>query len=167
LESRIAALAGDNGPDLAGTAMKLLLYANDLVLMSKLLWGLQKQLDELSVFCKERDLTVNVKKTKVIVFGSRVNSSPLHYDGKHVEEVASFRYLGIELHRSESLKTAVEHLVAVGQRTIFALRRCCANLKINDQAIVCQLFDALVKLVLSCGLMSWPPSPWRPSTEAS
>jgi hypothetical protein len=137
LESRIAALAGDDGPDLAGTAMKLLLYANDLVLMSKLLRGLQKQLDELDAFCKERDLTVNVKKTKVVVFGSRVHSSPLHYDGSLVEEVASFRYLGIELHRSGSLKTTVKHLAAAGQRAVFALRQCYANLKINDLAIVC------------------------------
>jgi hypothetical protein len=53
LESRIVALAGDDGPDLAGTAVKLLIYANDLVLMSKSLRGLQKQLDELSAFCKE------------------------------------------------------------------------------------------------------------------
>jgi hypothetical protein len=75
LELRIATLASDDNPDLAGTAVKLLLYANDLVLMSKSLRGLQKQFDELSVFCKERDLTVNVKKTKVVVFGSRVNSS--------------------------------------------------------------------------------------------
>ncbi len=98
LESRIVALVGGNGLGLVGTVVKLLLYADDLVLMSKSLWGLQKQLDEFNVFCKEQDLTVNVKKTKVVIFGSRMNSSPLHYDGSHVEEVASFRYLGIELH---------------------------------------------------------------------
>jgi hypothetical protein len=59
---------------------------------------------------------VNVKKTKVVVFGSRVNSSPLHYDGSHVEEVASFRYLGIELHQSGSLKIGVKHLAAAEQK---------------------------------------------------
>jgi len=166
LESRIIALAGDNGPDLAGTAVKLLFYADDLVLMSKLLRGLQKQLDELSAFCKERDLTVNVKKTKVVVFGSRVNSSPVHYDGSPVEEVASFHYLGIKLHRSGSLKTAVEHLAAAGQKAVFALKRRCADLKINDLAIVCQLFDALVKLVLSYGCELWVDEPATKSLEA-
>jgi hypothetical protein len=166
LESRIDALAGDDDPDLADTAVKLLLYVDDLVLMSKSLRGLQKQLDELNAFCKERDLTVNVKKTKVVVFGSRVNSSPLHYDGSLVEEVASFRYLGIELHRSGSLKTAVEHLAAVGQRAVFALRRRCADLKINDPAIVCQLFDALVKPILSYGCEPWVDDPGTKSLEA-
>jgi len=166
LESRIAVLASDDGPDLAGTAVKLLLYADDLFLMSKSQRGLQKQLDELNVFCKERDLIVNMKKTKVVVFGSRVNSSPLHYDGSLVEEVASFRYLGIELHRNGSLKTVVEHLVATKQRAVFALRRRCADLKINDLAIVCQLFDALVKPVLSYGCELWVDEPATKSLEA-
>jgi len=166
LELRIAALTGDDSPDLAGTAVKLLFYADDLVLMSKSLRGLQKQLDELSAFYKERDLNVNVKKTKVVVFGSRVNSSPLHYDGSVVEEVASFRYLGIELHRSGSLKTAVEHLATVGQSAIFALKRHCADLKINDPAIVCQLFDALVKPILSYGCEMWVDEPPTKSLEA-
>ncbi len=151
---------------LLGTAMKLLFYADDLVLMSKSLRGLQKQLDELNVFCKERDLIVNVKKTKVIVFGSRVNSSPLHYDGSPVEEVASFCYLGIKLHQSGSLKTTVKHLTAAEQRTIFALRRRCADLKINDPAIVCWLFDALIKPVLSYGCELWVDEPATKSLEA-
>jgi len=166
LESRIVALVGDDGPDLAGTAVKLLLYADDLVLMSKSLRGLQKQLDELSAFCKERDLTMNVKKTKVVVFGSRVNSSPLHYDGSPIEEVASFCYLRIELHRSGSLKTVIEHLATAGQRAIFALRRRCADLKINDPTIVCQLFDALVKPILSYGCELWVNEPPTKSLEA-
>ncbi len=166
LESRITALASDDGPDLAGTAVKLLLYVNDLILMSKSLQGLQKQLDELNIFCNERYLTVNVKKTKVIIFGSRVNSSPLHYDGSHVEEVASFRYLGIELHRSGSLKTDVEHLAAAEQRAKFALRRRCADLKINDPTVMCQLFDALVKPVLSYGCELWVDEPTIKYLEA-
>jgi hypothetical protein len=80
---------------------------------------------------------MNMTKTKVVVFGSRVKSSPLHYDGSPVEEVASFRYLGIKLHKSGSLKIDVEHLAAARQRAVFALKRCCTNLKINDPAIVC------------------------------
>jgi hypothetical protein len=63
-------LANDNDPDLVGTAMKLLPYADDLVLMSKSLQGFQKQLDELSAFCKERDLTVNVKRPRSLSLGA-------------------------------------------------------------------------------------------------
>jgi hypothetical protein len=115
----------------------------------------KKQLDELGKFCDERDLTVNVKKTKVVVFGSRVNTNPLLYGGLPIKEVASFRYLGVELHRNGSMKTVVEHLVAAGKRVVFALRRRCADLKINYPAIICQLFDALVKPVISYACELW------------
>jgi hypothetical protein len=109
---------------------------------------------------------VNVKNTKVIVFGSKVHSSPLHYDGSPVEEVASSHYLGIELHRSGSLETVVEHLAAAGQRAIFALRRRYADLKINNPTIVCQLFDALVKPILNYGYELWVDEPATKSLEA-
>ncbi len=98
---------------------------------------------------------MNVKKTKVVVFGSRVNTNPLLYSGLSIEEAASFRYLGVELHRSGSMKTAMEHLVAAGKRAVFALRRRCADLKINDPAIICQLFDALVKPVINYACELW------------
>jgi hypothetical protein len=90
LKPRIAALDDGDGPNLAGMLVKLLLYADDLVLMSRTQRGLQKQFDELGKFYDKRDLTVNVKKTKVVVFGSRVNTSPLLYGGLPIEEVASF-----------------------------------------------------------------------------
>jgi hypothetical protein len=47
---------------------RLLLYADDLALMWHIPVGLQKQLDVLQAFCCECQLTVNVKKTKVVMF---------------------------------------------------------------------------------------------------
>ncbi len=71
LEKRLNALEGDAPPMLGQLAVRLLLYADDLALMSYTPVGLQKQLDVLQTFCYERQLTVNVKKTKVVVFEAR------------------------------------------------------------------------------------------------
>jgi hypothetical protein len=71
LKKRLNALEGDAPPMLGQLAVHLLLYANDLALMSHTLAGLQKQPDVLQVFCCERQLPVNVKKTKVVVFEAR------------------------------------------------------------------------------------------------
>jgi hypothetical protein len=68
LEKQLNALEGDAPPMLGQLAVRLLLYADDLALMSHTPAGLQKQLDVLQAFCYERQLTVNVKKTKVVVF---------------------------------------------------------------------------------------------------
>ncbi len=71
LEKRLNALEGDAPLMLGQLAVRLLLYADDLALMSHTPAGLQKQLDVLQTFCCERQLTVNVKKTKVVVFEAR------------------------------------------------------------------------------------------------
>ena len=41
---------------------------NDLIFMSTSLEGLQKQLDALAAFCEQRQLTVNLSKTKAVIF---------------------------------------------------------------------------------------------------
>jgi hypothetical protein len=66
LEKRLNALEGDAPPRLGQLVVRLLLYAYDLAFMSHTPAGLQKQLDVLQAFCYERQLTVNVKKTKVV-----------------------------------------------------------------------------------------------------
>jgi len=71
LEKQLNALEGDTPPMLGQLAVRLLLYADDLALMSHTPARLQKQLDVLQAFCCERQLIVNVKKTKVVVFEAR------------------------------------------------------------------------------------------------
>jgi hypothetical protein len=68
LEKWLNVLEGDTPPMLGQLAVRLLLYADDLALMSHTHVGLQKQLDVLQAFCCECQLTVDVKKTKVVVF---------------------------------------------------------------------------------------------------
>jgi hypothetical protein len=48
---------------LAGLAVPLLLYADDLALISTSRGGLQRLLNELEAFCTVRGLTVNIDKT--------------------------------------------------------------------------------------------------------
>jgi hypothetical protein len=53
IEKQLNALEGDAPPMLGQLAVRLLLYVNDLALMSHTLAGLQKQLDVLQAFCCE------------------------------------------------------------------------------------------------------------------
>jgi len=93
LEKHLDALDGDNLPQLADIVIKLLLYADDLALMSETPQGLQKQIDALSEFCVERQLVINVSKTKVMVFEKCCNAAlEFTYRGTTIERVQSFRY---------------------------------------------------------------------------
>ena len=46
----------------------LLMFADDLALISDIIIGLQRVLNLLHNFCEARDLIVNILKTKVVVF---------------------------------------------------------------------------------------------------
>jgi len=76
LEKHLDALDGDSSPQLADIVVKLLLYADDLALMSETPQGLQKQIDVMSKFCVERQLVINVSKTKVVVFEKCRSAAP-------------------------------------------------------------------------------------------
>ena len=66
-----------DAPTLMGVMVPLLLYADDLILMSESAAGLQKQSNALASFCEECQLTVNLSKTKVAVFEHRQSDATL------------------------------------------------------------------------------------------
>ena len=76
-----------DAPTLLGTLIALLLYADDLILMPTTAAGLQRQLDALSCFCEKRQLTVNLTKTKVVVFEARgTTCTDFVLNGRDVEK---------------------------------------------------------------------------------
>ncbi len=59
-----------DAPALADLRVGLLLFAYDLALMLELEVGIQQQFDTFQQFCAECELSMNVKKTKLMVFNS-------------------------------------------------------------------------------------------------
>ena len=86
-------------PDLAGMIIQYLLWADDLTLISKTKEGLQKLLDALSAFCRHWGLTVNPKKTKIIIFRKgtrRCHDEGWYFEGEKIKVVDKVRYVGFE-----------------------------------------------------------------------
>jgi hypothetical protein len=161
LEKHLDALDGDNPPQLADIVVKLLLYGDDLALMSETPQGLQKQIDVLSEFCVERQLVINVSKTKVVVFEKHRSAAPeFTYRGTTIERVQSFRYLGLELHSTRGMVVAIAKLTAARKKALFALRRRCNDMNITDPEVMCQLLDSLVCPVLSYACEVWTGCTW-------
>jgi hypothetical protein len=156
LEKHLDALDGNSPPQLADIVVKLLLYANDLAFMSETPQGLQNQIDVMSAFCVERQLVINVSKTKVVVFEKHRSAAPeFTYKGTTIERVQSFRYLGLELHSTRGMAVAIAKLTVAGKKALFALRRRCNDLSITDPEVMCLLFNSLVRLVLSYACEVW------------
>jgi hypothetical protein len=147
-------------PALAGWHVWLLLFADDLTLMSETEVGLQQQLDVLQKFCDERGLVVNVAKTKVLVFNTPVTTAcrDFMFRGNPIERVQSFKYLGILFQATKNLDSAVERLVAASKRSLFAMNRRCAELRIANVKMRVILFDTLVRSVASYACEVWVDS---------
>ena len=60
-----------------GSKLNCLLYAEDLVLVSHSAKGLQKALSILAKYCNDWMLSVNPKKTKVVIFQKQCRKSTL------------------------------------------------------------------------------------------
>jgi hypothetical protein len=82
-----------------------LLFADDIVLFADTVYGLQKRINVLESFCDNYHLSVNLDKSKVIVFkngGKLSKVEKWYYKGQHLECVPVYKYLGILFSRSLS-----------------------------------------------------------------
>ena len=94
----------DDTPKLVSTPINCLMYADDLVLMSRSESGLQILLNRLGEYCRKWRMEVNIKKTKAMKFSGNGHKckSVFIYNGKPLENVAKYKYLGIEFSSSGS-----------------------------------------------------------------
>jgi hypothetical protein len=155
-----AGSAGFALPSLAGVPTPALFYADDLALVSTTTAGLQAQLDLLQVYSQRWRLTVNVKKTKVVVYTAaqrKVTAPELTYLAAPIEVLDTFRYLGVDLHSTKRFATASTDRAASAQRAALALCNRCEDLRLHDPALLTHLFDALVRPVMLYGVETWGP----------
>eukprot|EP00245_Coleochaete_scutata_P010377 TRINITY_DN3619_c0_g1_i11.p1 TRINITY_DN3619_c0_g1~~TRINITY_DN3619_c0_g1_i11.p1 ORF type:complete len:1206 (-),score=200.47 TRINITY_DN3619_c0_g1_i11:736-4353(-) len=148
-------------PKLQGQDIPLLMFADDVVLMSNKREGLQKALDGLSVYCDCWKLRVNLEKTKVVAFGAslkrELRDSPFLYKGVEVEIVEKYRYLGIDFHANKRFTPTVKELCSKARRASFALQQRCGELGLRDPHMKIRLFDALVTPISHYGCEAWCP----------
>ena len=88
-----------DAPKLLDTLIPILFFADDIALFSKSPQGLQAQLDIMEAFCHEHGLTVNVAKTKILVFETQRTPCPSFlFEGQPIDRVDEFKCLGICFH---------------------------------------------------------------------
>ena len=72
-----------------------LFWADDFLLISKSKQGLQKQIEIVDQYCSDWKLTLNVEKTKTIIFnkaGATLRKEQILYRGKNIKTVKHLFY---------------------------------------------------------------------------
>jgi hypothetical protein len=134
----------------------LLLFADDTVLFSYSRDGLQMLLDQLYTYCNEWGIIVNTEKTVVMTFknGYRKENCQLFYNGKLLNYVRQFCYLGVTLNSNGSFYQTQKALARQGMKALFSLNSLFDVVSINISEKI-KLFDAMVSLILHYGSEVW------------
>ena len=138
--------AEDNPASLGELKFHCMLYADDLVLLSETPEGLQSAVSKLQNYCHQWRLTINVKKTKTLVFnkGGRLINPNIQLNGTTVDSARDYEYLGVLFSVSGSMNPAMEQQYQKALRAWFSLTNAIPNSMIHNVSYVERLFDALV-----------------------
>ena len=129
-----------------GEKIPILMYADDVVLMTESSEEPQTMLDHVYAWCKKWQMAVNLDKTKIVNFRKKDmwrNTQVFKYGNDYVQYVDSYKYLGIYF--DEHL-TFVEHNEKISSASSRALGATINKLKTGD----CMSYESYNKCVQSC-----------------
>ena len=130
------------------SSINILLYADDIVLLSESQPGLQNCLDNLHSYCESWKLEVNTNKSKVLVFNSngKTFNNAFNYNNTNIETVAEYNYLGITMKYNGFFNAAIDVLVDKARKAYFKIKK---TIGLNNPCrLLEKLFDSLVSPIL-------------------
>ena len=136
----------------------ILLFADDLALLASTVIGLQNQLNALSIAAKRLGLTVNLDKSKVMVFrkgGHLAAKERWFWGDQKLEVVNAYKYLGLIFSIGHSFTAAMEDIAIRAKKGTIESLRTLKKIGCNSPVIFFQLFDAQIAPTLLYAAEIW------------
>ena len=140
-----------------GAKLSSLLYADDLVILSRSKIGLQNCLNTLLSYFSTWMLSINPKKNKAMIFQKRAKKSiepNFHIDNEPVEVVQNYTHLGTLISSTGNFSLALEELKEKALHAIFSLRKH-TNFSKLPPDLANKIFDAMISLILTFNSEVW------------
>jgi hypothetical protein len=107
--------AGCVDPTLTGIVINILLYADDIVLISRSSHDLENQLRIVKDFFFNMGMIDNTDNTKVMIIKSnKITYDTFVYENNKFKEVTSYKYLGIDIHHKLNWNYSIEKRIIGG-----------------------------------------------------
>ena len=138
---------------------KIAMYADDAVLYIShpnndiAVQRMQEDLDSLSRWCHDNSIMANTDKTKIMMFGStnmlnKLTPFELRLEGKVLQRVTSYKYLGITLDSQLNYNLHVKRIVSTVSNKLKQLRRMRSFLNMRAALMV---YKAMVLPIIEYG----------------
>ena len=144
-------------------SISCLLWADDLLILSKSPVGLQNAINKTKLFYDGLGLEINQKKSKVMIFNGRGFKLKNHPDHKFVignqpvEVVDTYQYLGVNLKSSGSMQFAVSELCDKASRAWFGISNVIYKHKRMPVSRGLHLFGSLIRPIALFSCEFWIP----------
>ena len=151
-------LAPDVGVQLTeNTRINCILWADDIILLAESEEGLNKLLLGLNTYSNENQLKVNTDKTKCMIFNKtgRLIRRDFYLGAARLENVRSYKYLGLIITPSGEITSALNDLRSRALKAYMALKNKLGVFFRENLDDTIQLFDTLVKPILTYGSDFW------------
>ena len=154
-----AFLFDKHGVCIGDSILAHILWADDLVLFSDSISGIQKQLDGLFSFCSKNMMIVNELKTKMMVFGNGAKAD-IFFNGNLLKWVDQYKYLGniissIKTANGDIFKNTYSYLSDKARKAIFLFFRKSRKFGILPPSIMIKIYTTLIQPILLYGSDVW------------
>ena len=104
--------------------MGCLIWADDLLLLSKTEMGLNNMLKNLKVYTEANGMRLSFEKTKVIIFNSRGRHMrrDFFFEDKQIETTIQYKYLGFLVTPSGEINTGLKDLKDRAQKAFYSIK---------------------------------------------
>ena len=109
---------------LQGEKVTHFMYADDLVIVSSSKDGLQEKLNNLSKFADSKDLTINTKKSQIMIFnkaGKLLDKDIFTIKGQKLDIVQKYTYLGVDIPSSGTFGISTAELTSKARKAMMPL----------------------------------------------
>lgn len=147
------------GPTLTESEVKCLLFADDLVILSKTKEGLQQLLDVVETFSHTWALKINLAKTKIMIFQNRSRCRENKYifraGNQVLQHTQEYTYLGLKLSSTGNFNLAVNELKAKALRVFYMIKNTIRH-EIPIQTWL-KILKAIIEPIALYGSEIWGP----------
>ena len=111
------------GVQLSNRKVQVLLFADDIVMVTERKENMQKNLDVLKAAMEKWGMKMHLRKTRVMVVSKAGEGCSVTIDGEKIEEEQSLKYLGSIISADGSCDEDIKQRIGAATRVIGAMRK--------------------------------------------